>query len=131
MKASHTSVCSLAGFFSSTTASGRPFTKAIRSGRRGCLLPVMVNWFTTRKSLLLGWAKSMKWTRSVFFSSPATNSTSRPFRSKRCTLRLRTTICSSLTDCRACAACSRAAGGICGLIRASAAIKRSRNTTCR
>ena len=38
------SVCSLAGFFSSITASGRPLTKATRSGRRGCLVPVTVNW---------------------------------------------------------------------------------------
>ena len=91
----------------------------------------MVNWFTTKKSLLLGCAKSMKCTRSVFFSSPTANSTSKPPSNNRCTLRLRTTICGSLTVCSACAACSSAAGGMCGLMRASAVSKRSRSTTCR
>ena len=49
---------SSAGFFSSITPRGRPFTNSTTSGRRVCLFSVTVNWFTASQSLAVGSSKS-------------------------------------------------------------------------
>jgi hypothetical protein len=50
--------CSSAGFFSSMTASGRPFTNRTTSGRRVWRFSTTVNWFTASQSLFPGSSKS-------------------------------------------------------------------------
>ncbi len=91
-KADQTVAFSSAGFFSSITASGRPFTNSTTSGRRVCCPSATVNWLTASQSLLSGASKSI--TRAC---APAIDpslrrySTVTPSTSSRCIARLRST----------------------------------------
>ena len=75
---------SSAGFFSSITPSGSPFTNSTTSGLRVFLFSVTVNWLTASQSFPAGLSKSITRTRSPRTDPPVSlYSISTPFTSIR------------------------------------------------
>jgi hypothetical protein len=122
---------SAAAFFSSSTASGRPFTTSTTSSRRVCLFSTTLNWFTASQSLPAGSSKSIARACAPRMLPAASRySTVTPSTSRRCSARLRTMRSAPSGRVSLRKASSKVSAGSEGLSRASASRRRCASTTC-